>query len=392
MQTFAEELILLLTDEDGGLLPIQKDALDCALAGAVLMDLAFAWRIDTDQRALVVNDCTPTGNPVLDRILARIAARAETADTRTWIRDLSVDEADAIREQALAGFVERGVLRRQDGKFPWIFHSRRHPAADGKAVRALGLRIGTVLHSDDIPDPRDIALISLLDACDILPDLYRAREIERCRPRIEQLRKMDLIGREVAGAIADIERMVALAVRSRWARFRKLLLHLSVAGGLAAAATLLVPRVPVPDRFDPTFFELLWFDGIWRQWSGYMLLGFSGAGLVAALLMKTRTVVRSGGSIWWRLAHVGFGVCCVLLLFGHTGFRLGVNVNAALMGCYVAVLVFGALAGMSTYGAAGLRKMGMTPRLRVIPMRLHVIALCPLPALLIIHILVVYLY
>ena len=166
----------------------------------------------------------------------------------------------------------------------------------------------------------------------------------------------------MAGAIADIERMVALAVRSRWARFRKLLLHLSVAGGLAAAATLLVPRVPVPDRFDPTFFELLWFDGIWRQWSGYMLLGFSGAGLVAALLMKTRTVVRSGGSIWWRLAHVGFGVCCVLLLFGHTGFRLGVNVNAALMGCYVAVLVFGALAGMSTYGAAGLRKMGMTPQ------------------------------
>ena len=137
----------------GGLLPIQKDALDCALAGAVLMDLAFAWRIDTDQRALVVNDCTPTGNPVLDRILARIAARAETADTRTWIRDLSVDEADAIREQALAGLVERGVLERQDGKFPWVFHSRRHPAADGKAVRALGLRIGTVLHSDDIPDP-----------------------------------------------------------------------------------------------------------------------------------------------------------------------------------------------------------------------------------------------
>ena len=392
MLTFAEELILLLTDEDGGLLPIQRDAFECALAGAVLMDLAFAWRIDTDLRALVVNDRTPTGNPVLDRILARIAARAQTADTRTWIRDLSVDEADAIREQALAGLVERGVLERRDGKFPWVLRSPRHPAADGEAVRALGLRIGTVLHSDDIPDPRDIALISLLDACDILPDLFPGREIERCRPRIEQLRKMDLIGREVAGAIADIERMIALAVRSRWARLRKLLLHLSVAGGLAAVATLLVPRVPVPDRFGPTFFELLWFDGIWRQWSGYLLLGFSGAGLVAALLMKARPVLRSGASIWWRLAHVGVGVGCVLLLFGHTGFRLGANLNAALMGFYVAALVFGALAGVSTYGASWLRSLGMTPKLRVIPMRLHVIALCPLPALLIIHVLVVYLY
>ena len=392
MPTFAEELLLLLTDENGALLPIRKDALDCALAGAVLMDLAFAWRIDTDPQALVVTDRTPTGDPVLDRILEKIAARAETADTRTWIKDLSIDEADAIREQALAGLVERGILERRAGGLPWLFRSRRHPAADGGAVRAIRRRIGDVLHSGDIPDPRDIALIALLDACDILPDLLPVREIERCRPRIEQLRRMDLIGREVAGAIADIERMLALAVRSRSARFRRLLLHLSFAGVLAAAATLVAPRVPIPDRFGPTFFELLWFDGVWRQWSGYALLGFSGAGLVAALRMKARPALRSGTSIRWRLAHVGLGLCCVLLLFGHTGFRLGANLNAALMGCYVAALISGALAGISIHGTSRLRSMGMTPRLRVVPMRLHVVALFPLPALLILHILVVYLY
>ena len=392
MLTFAEELILLLTDEDGALLPIQKDAFECALAGAVLMDLAFAWRVDTDPRALVVTDRTPTGNPVLDRILEKIAARAETVDTRTWIRDLSIDEADAIREQALAGLVESGVLEQRSGTFPWAFRAPRHPAVDGEAARAIRLRIGNALHSDDVPDPRDVALIALLDACDILPDLFPVREIERCRPRIEQLRRMDLIGREVAGAIADIERTLALAVRSRSARFRRLLLHLSVVAALAAVATLMAPRVSIPDRFGPTFFELLWFDGAWQEWSGYGLLGFSGAGLVAALRMKARPVLRSGASIRWRLAHVGFGLCCVLLLFGHTGFRLGANLNAALMVSYVAALLSGALAGISTHGVSWLRSMGMAPRLRVVPMRLHVVALFPLPALLIIHVLVVYLY
>ena len=124
----------------------------------------------------------------------------------------------------------------------------------------------------------------------------------------------------------------------------------------------------------------------------YLLLGFTGAGIVAALLMKTRLVARSGGSVWWRLAHVGLGVCCVLLLFGHTGFRLGGNLNAVLMSVYVATLIFGALTGISTYGASLLRRMGITPKLRIIPMRLHLIALCPLPALLVIHLLVVYLY
>ena len=64
---------------------------------------------------------------------------------------------------------------------------------------------------EDIPDPRDVALICLVDSCNILPTIFSKREIDRAERRIEQLRKMDLIGREMAGAIADIERAIAIA-------------------------------------------------------------------------------------------------------------------------------------------------------------------------------------
>ena len=40
-----------------------------------------------------------------------------------------------------------------------------------------------VLLSDDMPDPRDVALICLVDACDILGDIFSEREMERVRPR-----------------------------------------------------------------------------------------------------------------------------------------------------------------------------------------------------------------
>ena len=62
MLTFTEETLLLLGDKEGAFLPIRPDAFECALAGAVLMDLAFAERIDTDLEALVVVDPAPTGN------------------------------------------------------------------------------------------------------------------------------------------------------------------------------------------------------------------------------------------------------------------------------------------------------------------------------------------
>ena len=205
MLTFTEEiLLLLLDDEDGEFAPIPEDNLMCALAGAVLMDLAFANRIDTDPRNLAVIDSTPTGNPILDSTLARLAAHQLGLSTRIWIRALSVEDASNIRAQALDSLVERRILERRAKKFLWAFRTRRYPTLDGRAEREVKLRIGDLLHSDDIPDPREVALICLVDACNMLGDIFPDGEIEQCRPRIDQLRKMDLIGRELVGAIADV--------------------------------------------------------------------------------------------------------------------------------------------------------------------------------------------
>ena len=213
MLTFTEEiLLLLLDDKDGSFVPIAKANLGCAIAGAVLMDLAFADRIDTDPESLIVTDRTPTGNPILDPTLTKIAAQGEPSDTRTWIRLLSVEDAPAIREQALQSLVARGIVVQREARVMWAFRARRYPTIDGNVEQEVKLRIGDVLLSDDIPHPRDVALIGLVDACDILRDIFADRDMEQCRPRIDQLRKMDLIGRELAQAIADIEHTVAMSL------------------------------------------------------------------------------------------------------------------------------------------------------------------------------------
>ena len=213
MLTFTEEiLLLLLDDKDGSFVPIPKANLGCAIAGAVLMDLAFAYRIDTDPESLVVTDRAPTGNPMLDPTLAKIAAQREPSDTRTWIRLLSIEDAPAIREEALRSLVARGIVVQREERVMWAFRARRYPTIDGNVEQEVKLRIGDVLLSDEIPDPRDVALIGLVDACDILRDIFPDRDMEQCRPRIDQLRRMDLIGRELAQAIADIERTVMMSL------------------------------------------------------------------------------------------------------------------------------------------------------------------------------------
>ncbi|MCY4119877.1 MAG: GPP34 family phosphoprotein [Acidobacteria bacterium] len=223
--TFCEEiLVLLLNDERGTLASIQGTNLDCVLAGAALMDLAFAGRIDTDPERLFVVDRAPTGNLLLDPVLATIAAREETANTLAWLRALAAEDAGRIREQALVLLVRRGMLERREGSFNAVFarwpeaQGRRHKRNAGnararrRAGRRIERRVRDALLSDGIPDSRDIALIGLIDACGLLGEAVPEGDAGRLRPRVAQLRRLDLIGRVLARAVSEIERGVARSV------------------------------------------------------------------------------------------------------------------------------------------------------------------------------------
>ena len=150
---FAEEItLLMLNDEDGEFVRVPGWSMQCAFAGAVLMDLALENRIDTDLRRLVLIDPTPVGDDLLDPTLALIAQATETHDAGHWVDHLA-DRSEEFREGALARLVERGILRREDDRFLWVFQSRRYPVIDGEAEREVKLRIMEVLFSNEIPDP-----------------------------------------------------------------------------------------------------------------------------------------------------------------------------------------------------------------------------------------------
>ena len=212
MLRFAEEImLLLLNDEDGEFVPVPGWSLQCAFAGAVLMDLALEHRIDTDVEKLVLVDPTPLGDDLLDPTLALIARETKTYDARHWVERIA-DNADGIREGALARLVDRGILRREDNRFLWVFRSRRYPIIDGKAEREVKLRIMEVLFGEQIPDPRDVVIICLVDACGILKEMLSDRELERASERIGQVTKLDLIGQAVSKAVWDIQASIALAM------------------------------------------------------------------------------------------------------------------------------------------------------------------------------------
>jgi len=214
MLRFVEEILLLLLRDDGKLVNVPQSSIDRSVAGAVLMELAMENRIDTDLESLTLVDDTPVGDSLLDPTLAMIA-QGPGRDARHWVEHLA-RQAPEIREEALSRLVERGILERHEDRFLWVFRSRRYPTVDGEAEKEVKLRIMEVLFGNEIPSPRDVVVICLAHACGIFNELLSKRELEQATARIEQVRKLDLIGQAMTQSIQDFEVWLAnVAVQGR---------------------------------------------------------------------------------------------------------------------------------------------------------------------------------
>ena len=199
-----EEMLLLLLDQkSGGLEPVQPWTLAYALSGAALMDLSILNRVDTDARRLSLIDPAPLDDAVLDPVLAEIAGVGEARPIRYWL-DRLAERSEELKEGSLDALVRRGVLEPWEDGFLELARSGsgEHAAAPEEDVR---LRVMQCLLGSDIPDPVDVMIICLADACGIFPRILTGPELDAVRPRLELVRRMDHIGRAVSGAVWEVE-------------------------------------------------------------------------------------------------------------------------------------------------------------------------------------------
>ena len=209
-----QELILMLLNEESGYFrQIAGWDLNCAVVGAVLAELSFQSRIDTDMTSLFVIDESETGNNVLDPILEEIASSETQHNAQYWIERLA-SRADTLIDLILDRLVDLKILDHHEGDY-WtlsstFWHSEMFGQdEDGTAVQFVKARIANVIFNNEIPDPRDIVIISLINTCDVFRFIFQLDE--ESEERIEQICRMDLIARAISEAVTH--NMVGPALR-----------------------------------------------------------------------------------------------------------------------------------------------------------------------------------
>ena len=203
-----EELILMLLNEESGYFhQVPGWDLNCAVAGAVIAELSLLSRVDTDMESLFLVDPTETGDPALDPILKEITSESGQRSTQFWIERLA-PQAESVIDMTLDRLVDLKILEYHDGEFWTLAHTGWQAelyghfgdSQEGTAGQFIKTRISRAIFMNEIPDPRDVIVICLVNTCDVFRFIFQLDE--ESEARIQLICKMDVIGRSIADAVS----------------------------------------------------------------------------------------------------------------------------------------------------------------------------------------------
>lgn len=211
----AEDLLLLLLDDDSGQPLVDGTKLPRVLAGAVLLELALDGYVtpaeggeDVKKGRLAVRlDGTPD-DPILARTVEVIRESRRPMKPEAAIEKLDSEMRAAVFERV----IDRGWVREDRRKILGIFPSKIWPPVDESHERGVRRDLEQVLVDGLDPNPRTAALISLLSAVDAAAKAFPDADRKAIRKRAKDIAEEEWAGAAVRKAVDAINSAVFVAV------------------------------------------------------------------------------------------------------------------------------------------------------------------------------------
>ncbi len=167
-----DDILLLLFSPESHTIAGEGPALSHTLAGAVLIDLAFADRIRIDERlSMRGRRIHAVGDGPDDVLLAQIWARI--AAKPTDVQSLILEVGPTLRQPVIDRLVERGILQRESRRMLGFIPTTALVGGDLSRRDALLAPVRAALVDGAEVDARTAALVGLLSASGALPALHR---------------------------------------------------------------------------------------------------------------------------------------------------------------------------------------------------------------------------
>ena len=297
----------------------------------------------------------------------RVTWSGDGACRQVTMRGRRMVAASAVGPWAELGFTQ-DLIRRGRAVAPWVLHRffRTGSFEDPTARRPVAEWPASAMVCNCLEITRGALSAASAAGCATVDELIERTGASRvcgsCRPLLAEL---------AGGGPA--------AAGHRW---REGLLFAALAAALLALLIAASTPFPLAARLRGSFvWDVLYRDGWWRQATGYGALACALIGTLGYSVRKHWPRARWGSLAAWRMAHGAVGALALLVLVAHTGMRIGSGFNRVLLVTFLAAAALGSAAAV-----------GLEHRHARVTSWLHLLAVWPLPALLVIHILSAYFF
>lgn len=209
-----EQMLLLVLRDKEGTVESKAGMYRIALGGAVLSELLLEGRITIEQskkKLVTVTRDAPTGDPVLDEALKKMATAKRRRRASAWVSSLA--GIKRLRHRVAEGLCRRRILKDSEDTVLLIFKRKAYPTIDpGPENHLLGEVRSAIAGSAATIDSRTAILIALAHATGSLRAHFDRQTLKKRKERLEKITRGDLIGGAACEAVQAAQAAAMAAI------------------------------------------------------------------------------------------------------------------------------------------------------------------------------------
>ncbi|MBN1362105.1 MAG: GPP34 family phosphoprotein [Sedimentisphaerales bacterium] len=210
---YEEIMLLALRDEEG---TVASGAMyNYAVGGAILAELLLGGRVRVDEpkprkQLITPVSAEPVGDELIDECLGRIAGAKRRRAPATWVSSFA--SIRGLKHRVAEQLCRRGILEADEDNVLLIFTRRIYPQINPVPEQKLIERLRNAIFTDtDELDPRTVVLVSLAKSTNILPVVFRKKDLKARKQRLERIVNGEITGRAAKDAIAAMQAATMVA-------------------------------------------------------------------------------------------------------------------------------------------------------------------------------------
>lgn len=214
MTLIAEDLLLLLLDDDSGKPLADSTKLPRVLAGALVVELAMngSLRITGPGEQIKKDSVVVAGAPPADVLLRRVFDLVASASRPMKPQKVIEKSQKNLSKELVGRLVAQGFVTENKDKVLGLFPTTTWPARDTSHEKVLRDSLRSALVDGTTPSPHTAALISLISAVDLTHKVIVDADKKLLKQRAKQIAEGEWAGAAVRKAVSDVNAAVMAAV------------------------------------------------------------------------------------------------------------------------------------------------------------------------------------